>query len=69
MLKKALAKAENEARPPPPAIQIAQAEQLIERAKKRLAGADMKIRRAAEALQQAELEKVADIQVIADVEA
>ena len=67
VLKKVLAK--NQAKIPLPAIQIAQAEQFIERVKKRLAGADEKIRRAAEALQQAELEKVADIQAIADAEA
>ena len=39
------------------------------RAKKRLAGADEKIRQAAEALRQAESEKAADIQAVAEAEA
>ena len=45
--KRALEKAQIQARTPPPERQIAQAIQFIERAKKRLAGADEKIRLAA----------------------
>ena len=54
---------------PPLETQIAHAVQFIERAKKRVAGVDEKIRKAAEALRQAEAEKVADIQAIAEAEA
>ena len=68
VLKKALEK-ENQAKVPPVETQILHAEQFIRRAKKRLEGADEKIRRAAEALRQAEHEKSADIQEIADAEA
>ena len=69
LLKKALMKAELQAKTPPLETQIAHAVQFIERAKKRVAGADEKIRKAAEALRQAEAEKVADIQAIAEAEA
>ena len=68
LLKKALMKAELQAKTPPLETQIAHAVQFIERAKKRVAGADEKIRKAAEALRQAEAEKVADIQAIAEAE-
>ena len=68
LLKKALMKAELQAKIPPLETQIAHAVQFIERAKKRVAGADEKIRKAAEALRQAEAEKVADIQAIAEAE-
>ena len=57
VLKRALEKAQMQARTPPAEIQIAQAN--IERARKRLAGADEKVRQAAEALRQAESEKAA----------
>ena len=68
LLKKALEKAEKQAKTPPLETQIAHAVQFIERAKKRVAGSDEKIRKAVEALRQAEAEKVADIQAIADAE-
>ena len=69
VLKRALEKAQMQARTPPAETQIAQAIQFIERAKKRLAGADEKIRQAAEVLRQAEFEKAADIQAVAEAEA
>ena len=69
VLKRALEKAQMQARTPPPETQIAQAIQFIERAKKRMAGVDEKIRQAAEALRQAEFEKAADIQAVAEAEA
>ena len=56
-----------QARTPPAETQIAQA--ILERAKKRMVGADEKIRQAAEALRQAESEKAADTQAVADFEA
>ena len=65
----ALSKAELQAKAPPLETQIAHAVQFIESAKKRVAEADEKIRKAAEAVRQAEAEKVADIQAIAEAEA
>ena len=47
LLKKALAKAEQQAKTPSLETQITHADQFIERAKKRVAGADEKIRKAA----------------------
>ena len=67
VLKKALEKAQMQAQTPPAETQIAQA--ILERAKKRMVGADEKIRQAAEALRQAESEKAADIQAVAEAEA
>ena len=64
VLKRALEKAQMQARTPPAETQIVQAMQFIERAKKRLAGANEKVRQAAEALCQAESEKAADIQAV-----
>ena len=53
---KALEKAQMQAQTPPAETQIAQA--ILERAKKRMVGADEKIRQAAEASRQAESEKI-----------
>ena len=69
VLKRALEKAQVQARTAAAEIQIAQAHQFIERARKRLAGADEKGRQAAEALRQAECGKAADIQAVAEAEA
>ena len=69
VLRKALEKAEHQAKTFPLETQITHAVQFRERAKKRVAAADEKIWKAAEALRLAESEKAADIQAVAEAEA
>ena len=69
ILRKALEKAQHQAKILPVETQITHAVQFIERAKKRMVAADEKIRKATEALRISESEKAADILAVSEAEA